>query len=101
MKVTRIDGVTSSIVVNPHPSIQEGRGRLLWPANEKGRGSCCGPAWVFKKGFLGELEKGESPGWGELEESAKEKESWTVEDPVEWKERRDDERRWRWRIGVI
>ncbi|GFT45869.1 hypothetical protein TNCV_2250161 [Trichonephila clavipes] len=47
------------------------RERLLWPANEKGRGACSGPALVFKKGFFRRREK--SPGWRELEDSVKEK----------------------------
>ncbi|GFT27469.1 hypothetical protein TNCV_1275661 [Trichonephila clavipes] len=40
----------------------------------------------------------ESPGWRELEESAKEK---RLGPRLEWKGRKDVERRWRWRIGVI
>ncbi|GFV77523.1 hypothetical protein TNCV_1070521 [Trichonephila clavipes] len=39
-----------------------------------------------------------SPGWRELEESAKEKKR---RPRLEWKGRKDDERQWRWRIGVI
>ncbi|GFX91431.1 hypothetical protein TNCV_3545141 [Trichonephila clavipes] len=39
----------------------------------------------------------ESPGWRELEESAKER----LDPRLEWKGRKDDERRWCWRIGVI
>ncbi|GFS64457.1 hypothetical protein TNCV_3956131 [Trichonephila clavipes] len=50
------------------------------------------PPLGFKKRFFGRRE--ESPGWRELEESAKER----LGGPsLEWK---DDERRWRWRIGV-
>ncbi|GFV95370.1 hypothetical protein TNCV_4573721 [Trichonephila clavipes] len=55
-----------------------GLGRLLWPANEKGRGAWCGPALVFKKDFFRRRE--ESPGWRVLEKSPEKKETWTVED---------------------
>ncbi|GFV24984.1 hypothetical protein TNCV_884501 [Trichonephila clavipes] len=39
---------------NPVVSANGGRGRLLWPANEKGRGVWCGPTLVFKIVFLGD-----------------------------------------------
>ncbi|GFW67754.1 hypothetical protein TNCV_3870851 [Trichonephila clavipes] len=47
------------------------------------------------------VRREESPGWRELEESAKEKilGRWRTEIGVERKERRD-ESRWRWRIGM-
>ncbi|GFY31352.1 hypothetical protein TNCV_753101 [Trichonephila clavipes] len=33
---------------------KEAEGRLLWPANDKGRGACCGPTPGVLKSFLGQ-----------------------------------------------
>ncbi|GFW57159.1 hypothetical protein TNCV_540761 [Trichonephila clavipes] len=54
------------------------------------------PWWFLRHG-----RREENPGWRELEESAKKGILDGGGPRVEWKERRDDERRWRWRIGVI
>ncbi|GFV72952.1 hypothetical protein TNCV_1329601 [Trichonephila clavipes] len=47
---------------------RETEGRLLWPANEKGRGAWCGPTLVFKKVFLGDERR-----------ALKKKETWALE----------------------
>ncbi|GFV45164.1 hypothetical protein TNCV_3574391 [Trichonephila clavipes] len=67
---------------------REAEGRLLWPANEKGRGAWCVPTLVFKKVFLERREK--SPGWRELEKRAIKKRLgwWRIEIGAEREERR-------------
>ncbi|GFW23769.1 uncharacterized protein TNCV_2033121 [Trichonephila clavipes] len=100
-------------ILSPRPESREwdnrkqgGRERLLWPANKKGRGCVMDPPLVFKGGFLGDEGGEPCPGSRELEKRALDGENLRRAlkkggPRLEWKGRRDDKRRWRWRIRVI